>query len=454
MPDRAFERLYRRHVTDVYRFASAMLSNPADAEDVVQTTFLNAYRAFERGQRPDQPRSWLIAIANNVCRQRFRQQSRRPNEVELDDDLTAAPLEEERVSAEDIRRALSELAFNQRAALVMRELEGRSYAEIAAILGLSHAAVETLIFRARRALREQLEGGLTCSEAERAISLQLDGMLPLRERGSLRAHLRACPDCRSLAKRARGQRSALRGLGALPLPATLATAAAGGSGAAAVGAGAGAGGLVLKIAAVTAAVGVAGGSVAGYEEVHHATVRHHRRVAAPAVVHARAQTRPAPTRPVTTRPVAGVSSAPVRRAVGRQKPKAHTRHSVVTTPAVVVDTPVTTSAPHGEPALASASRADHGKGAARGRQHAPPGQAAKVDTTSASTSTPTETNHCKNGQGASSSSHGNGHGKAQGHASSSACLPAQTGQPPIDTTSTSGGSGPPSHSGGGHGSHP
>jgi RNA polymerase sigma factor (sigma-70 family) len=434
-PDRAFERLYRRHVADVYRFASAMLSSPADAEDVVQTTFLNAYRAFERGQRPNQPRSWLIAIANNVCRQRFRQQSRRPNEVELDEDLAAAPVEEERVGAEDIRRALSELAFNQRAALVMRELEGRSYAEIGETLGLSHAAVETLIFRARRALREQLEGGLTCSEAERAISLQLDGVLPLRDRAALRAHLRACPDCRSLAKRTRGQRSALRDLGALPLPATLASFATGG-GASAVGAGAGAGGLVLKIAAVTAAVGVAGGGVAGYEEVHHATVRHHHQVASPAAVHARATTRPV---------AAGVSSAPVIHVV-RPERKSHTEHPGVTTPAVVVDTPVTTSAPHGKSADAAVSHAaDHGKGAAKGREHAPPGQVAKADTTPA----PTQKTDCKNGQGTSSSSDSHGHGKAQGHVSSTACTKTQTDQPPTDTTASQSDSGPPPHAGGG-----
>src|SRR5438477_11644471 len=79
--DRGFERLYRRHVGDVYHYALAVLRNPADAEDVTQTTFLNAYRAFSSGTRPDKPRHWLIAIAHNVCRQRFRQAARRPAEV-------------------------------------------------------------------------------------------------------------------------------------------------------------------------------------------------------------------------------------------------------------------------------------------------------------------------------------------------------------------------------------
>src|ERR671939_268831 len=251
--DRAFERLYRRHVGDVYRYALAVMRNPADAEDVTQTTFLNAYRAFvEKGDRPEKPQNWLIAIAHNVCRQRFRQSARRPTEVSFDDDAGAALVEEEDApTADDIRRALGYLAFNQRAALVMRELEGRSYAEIAEILDLSVSAVETLIFRARRALREQLEGSLTCGEAELAISRQLDGRLSRGEKGQLRAHLRECSDCATFARRQRAQRAALKSLGAVPLPSSLASFF-GSGGAAAVG-----GGLAVKAAALVAAGAVA-----------------------------------------------------------------------------------------------------------------------------------------------------------------------------------------------------
>ena len=220
--DRAFERLYRRHVREVYRYASAVLGNPADAEDVTQTAFLNAYRAFQSGTRPDEPLNWLIAITHNVCRQRFREGSRRPREVGLDRELAFEPSAEERFQREDILRAFSQLGLNQRAALAMRELEGRSYAEIGSVLGMTKAAVETLIFRARRSFREQLEGSLTCNEAERAISLQLDGVLPRTERGSLRAHLRGCPECASLARRYRAQRSAFKGIGLVPLPPSLA----------------------------------------------------------------------------------------------------------------------------------------------------------------------------------------------------------------------------------------
>src|SRR5438034_343295 len=270
--DRAFERLYKRHVGDVYRYALAVMRNPTDAEDVTQTTFLNAYRAYvEKGNRPEKPRNWLIAIAHNVCRQRFRQSARRPSEVAFEDDIADTIVDEETPTGEDIRRALGHLAFNQRAALVMRELEGRSYAEIAEILDVSTSAVETLIFRARRALREQLEGSLTCGEAEFAISRQLDGQLPRQERGQLRAHLRECSECAAFARRQRAQRGALKTLALVPVPGSLSSFFGGGG--AAVGTG-----LALKAAtAVTAGLAIGG---AGVATVQHAPWKSHHAVKA------------------------------------------------------------------------------------------------------------------------------------------------------------------------------
>jgi RNA polymerase sigma factor (sigma-70 family) len=286
--DRQFERIYRKHVGDVYRYALAVLRNPDDAEDVTQTTFMNAYRAFQRGERPETPKNWLIAIAHNVCRQRFRQASRRPNEVEFVEEIAPAPEEvEEKYSLEDIQRALGQLAFNQRSALVMRELEGRSYAEIAEILGLTVGAVETLIFRARRALREQLEGSLSCEEAELALSRQADGMLPRAEKGALRAHLRECETCATAARRQRAQRGALKALGAAPVPGPLigwvsslfgGTAAATGTA------------VAVKVAAVTAAgVLLTGGGIEGKR-----LVEKHNVAAAPAAALEHAKPKPSP----------------------------------------------------------------------------------------------------------------------------------------------------------------
>lgn len=152
--DQAFEALYRRYVRDVYYYALALLRNPADAEDVTQTTFLNAYRAYKRGDEIRKPQNWLIKIAHNVARTRYARASRRVKEVPLEDHIEqlAVP-EDERPNVEGVLRALGRLPFNQRAAIVMRELEGRSYAEIADTLDVSVSAVETLIFRARRSLR-------------------------------------------------------------------------------------------------------------------------------------------------------------------------------------------------------------------------------------------------------------------------------------------------------------
>src|ERR671934_935094 len=80
-----FELFYRRYVKDVYRYALALLHNPADAEDVTQTTFLNAYRAFQRGVRPIKPHNWLIKIVHNGARTRYARMNGRRREVPLDD---------------------------------------------------------------------------------------------------------------------------------------------------------------------------------------------------------------------------------------------------------------------------------------------------------------------------------------------------------------------------------
>lgn len=270
--NRSFERLYRAHIGDVYRYALAITGNAADAEDVAQTTFMNAYRALERGERPEKPRHWLIAIAHNVCRQRFRQRARRPLEVAYFEDVaeTLVP-SDDTPTAGDIQRALGELALNQREALVMRELEGRSYADIAELLGISVAAVETLLFRARRALREQLEGALSCSEAEAALSLQLDGRLSRSDAAPLRSHLRSCETCRRLARRQRAQRKGVKALAVVPLPSGLASLFGGGaSGLGAAGLGAA---VATKVAAVTVAAVVVGGG--GYAIVRHETAGKH-----------------------------------------------------------------------------------------------------------------------------------------------------------------------------------
>jgi RNA polymerase sigma factor (sigma-70 family) len=170
--DRAFERMYEHYVRDVYRYVLAVLRNPADAEDVTQTTFMNAYRAFQRGERPHKPQNWLISIAHNACRTKATRASRRPKEIPLDDVvMQLAVPESEKPNIRELLKALGRLPFNQRAAIAMRELEGRSYQEIAETLNVSVPAVEALIVRARRTLRAQRTAvrGLTAVQLPRSL---------------------------------------------------------------------------------------------------------------------------------------------------------------------------------------------------------------------------------------------------------------------------------------------
>ena len=273
--------LYRHHVTEVYRYAFAVLGNHADAEDVTQTTFLNAYRSLEQGVHPRKPANWLLTIASNAIKQRFRQEQARPRVVELDERTTRADTpDDEGPTVGELLAALSKIPPQQRQAIVLREFEGRSYAEIADILGVTTGALETLLFRARRSLAEELEHQLTCTEAQLAISRAVDDRLGRKERRRLREHLAECPDCARFASVQKRHRRALKGLMLVPVPlslsfakglegtaaaatlpaATVATTAGAGVGAAsAAGGGALAGGVALKAAAIVTAATVTGG---------------------------------------------------------------------------------------------------------------------------------------------------------------------------------------------------
>ena len=271
--DRAFERLYSNFAPNVFRYALTVLGHPADAEDVTQTTFMNAFRALQRGEQPQKPEQWLISIAHNACLQRFRHDQRRPREVALDGDLAVAGADDDRATtAEELRCAIQQLPSTQRAALVMRELEGRSYAEIAASLQVSVSALEALLFRARRTLREQLEGGVSCVDAAAAIEMQLEGRLPISGRRVLRAHLRSCEECATLARSRRAQGKSLRGLLGLTFPVwggrigpRVSRAIQGGTSSG----GMGAAGLTVKTAAVVVAGTVLGsGAYMGAKHVN------------------------------------------------------------------------------------------------------------------------------------------------------------------------------------------
>lgn len=210
---RAFERVYRRHAGDVYRYALAVLRDPDAAEQVTQTTFLNAYRCLEQTQGARPSLNLLLALAHDLCR-------RRTGAIR-DERAFAAP--EEELTEDDVRRALARLPFDERTVLVMREVESRSYQEIARILAVPVARIEALIFRARRSLREEIDGALTCHEAELAVSRDLDGRASRKERRLLRTHMRTCLECDLFVRDQHAQRIALRRLAAVGLPRALET---------------------------------------------------------------------------------------------------------------------------------------------------------------------------------------------------------------------------------------
>lgn len=172
-----FEELYRNHRGAVYGALLRELRSPQDAEDATQTAFLQAFGAYERGSRPERPRAWLLTIADNLRRRRFRS-DRRAAEVPLDETLVGGRPSDARV--DDLHEALGALPINQRAALVLREVAGLSYAEIARHLSVSVNAVQMLIFRARRSLREEL--ATSSRSAGALVPAWLANLIPKAER--------------------------------------------------------------------------------------------------------------------------------------------------------------------------------------------------------------------------------------------------------------------------------
>jgi len=142
------EQLYREQLAGLVRLVERELHDHHDAEDVVQTAFLDAQRAIARGTVPRNPRAWLATIALNAARRLRRRR------------LNAEPLEEyavqEAMGMSEIRAALAKLPSEQRAAVLYRDVLGLSYSETAAQMGTSVNAVTMLLHRGRKRLRQTL----------------------------------------------------------------------------------------------------------------------------------------------------------------------------------------------------------------------------------------------------------------------------------------------------------
>jgi RNA polymerase sigma factor (sigma-70 family) len=148
--------LYERYARQIYTYCLHQLGNREEAEDATQSTFLNAFRGYKRGVDPEFESAWVYKIAQNVCLTRQRSSSRR-RKVETPGDLDAMQdyVPAHQADSDELIRlpeALDAMPEQQRRALLLREWQGLSYKEIGEELELSQAAVETLLFRARRSL--------------------------------------------------------------------------------------------------------------------------------------------------------------------------------------------------------------------------------------------------------------------------------------------------------------
>ena len=164
----AFEALVLRYQARIVNYASAMVHDAGAAEDVAQETFVRAWRGLGRFRGESTFKTWLYRIATNVARTHLDRRGRRARIADRSLDDEAEPLQAGDVPSpapdaetalarrEAIDRALSELPDELRQALVLRDVEGLDYKEIAGVTGAPIGTVESRIFRARRRLRTLL----------------------------------------------------------------------------------------------------------------------------------------------------------------------------------------------------------------------------------------------------------------------------------------------------------
>lgn len=160
-PADAAATLFSAYRDRIREYCRGQLHERQEADDALQSTFLYAYMLLERGVTPKRPLPWLYAIAHNVCRTRrraLRHRERVESSVDLDTlHETVGRSDPSRDDFDALANALSALPATQRDALLLREWQGLSYAEIATRLCITQSAVETLLFRARRNLARRLQ---------------------------------------------------------------------------------------------------------------------------------------------------------------------------------------------------------------------------------------------------------------------------------------------------------
>jgi len=364
--DDAFGAIHDRYRQRLFAYTRQMLGGSrSDAEDVLQDVFLRAYGALRNDDRPVTLRAWLYRVAHNRCIDHLRRPVPPPAEVyelsrtpTLDPPAETARREDLRQLVQDVQR----LPEQQRSALLMRELDGLSYAELADALRTSVPAIKSLLVRARMGLVEAGEARDAACVDIRADLARAHGR-GVRASGRSRRHLRDCDGCRDYRSALRGVSEGLAALvpgGAGPLATAAkllgiggassgAAASAGAGGSAAVAGGATAAtATATKVVAIVCCAAVVGGGAAEVRE-HVSTVAPTRQAAG----HVRTVTARAGAVAPVKAPVARADD-PVRDAgIPAPPTRSATKHEQVTTvPA--------TSAPSHEPAATSSPPATGG----------------------------------------------------------------------------------------------
>ncbi len=209
------------HSDSLYRLAYRLLRDEAAAEDVVQETFLNAFKALDKFDGRSKLSTWLFRIAYNNALMRFRAQ--RPT-VALEEESNGeeqmspvvVPWREtpedaltRKETQEALEQAISSLPASLRAVFELRDVQQHSTAETAEILGVSEANVKVRLYRARLALREKLNRyfgttaepereSMTCEEVAQYLSDYIDNELDEPLSKVARDHIATCPHCHIL----------------------------------------------------------------------------------------------------------------------------------------------------------------------------------------------------------------------------------------------------------------
>lgn len=163
----SFEREALVHLDALYRVALRLTANPSDADDLVQETMLKAFRAWDQYEKGTNAKGWLLTILRHAFINEYRRRTRHPENVDLDTIEPFAVFGEiqdedpqgaffDKIVDDEVLKAIDQLPETFRETLVLSDVEGMSYQEIAKILEIPVGTVKSRLFRARQALQGKL----------------------------------------------------------------------------------------------------------------------------------------------------------------------------------------------------------------------------------------------------------------------------------------------------------